>query len=339
MHGTVGTSARFGRMSASMRTRAILLLGLALGACSTYSNDPACKVGADCASGVCNANGTCEPVSTSTTSTTTETGGGGTGGTGTTSTTSVGGGGTGGALCSPNADGKIERTEVGLMAGLHATFLVGNGATFDTKGTENPDKTRVWDLDIPLPSDHKLLLETHPLDDQLWFAKDYATSLPAPDSHYAARLSDTADLLGVFEITGTKLLLHGVASSADSATATEMHFTPPVVVLDFPLTAGKTWDTLAAVSGKLSGIPIGGIYNEEYTSTVDAVGKLKTPYADFDVLRVHTRLLRFLNGASMVRHTHSFIAECFGNVATIVSQDYETSDEFTQTSEIWRFSP
>src|SRR5262249_55202372 len=162
-----------------------------------------------------------------------------------------------------------------------------------------------------------------------------ATTLPAPNNHYAARLSDTADLLGVFEITGQKLLLHGVASSADSATATEMFFNPAVVVLDFPLTEGKTWDTLAAVTGKLQGIPIGGIYNEEYTSTVDAHGTLKTPYADFQVLRVNTKLLRFLNGVWMERHTHSFVAECFGNVATIVSKDYETATEFTGTSEIW----
>lgn len=340
MHRTVGTSARIGTMAASMRTRAILVtLALALWGCTTYSDDPACKVGADCASGVCNADGTCVPASSSTSSTTT----GGAGGATTTSSTQTGTGGTGGsgggALCSPNGDGQIERVEVGLMAGLHATFLVANGATFDTMGTENPDKTRAWDLDIPLPADHKLLLQTHPLDDQLWFAGKYATTLPAPDNHYAARLSDTADLLGVFEITGTKLLLHGVASSAQTATTTELHFNPPVVVLDFPLTPGKTWDTLAAVTGTLSGITIGGIYNEQYTSTVDARGKLKTPYAEFDVLRVHTKLLRFLNGVWTERHTHSFVTECFGNVATIVSKDNELSDEFTQASEIWRFSP
>src|SRR5262249_20277272 len=151
-----------------------------------------------------------------------------------------------------------------------------------------------------------------PLDNSLWFAADYVKSLPAPPSYYAAKLSDTADLLGVFEITDASLLLLGVASSTKTGTFTEMFYTPAVTVLSFPVTQGKTWDTLAAVSGTLQGIPIGGVYNEEYTSTVDAHGTLKTPYADFQVLRVNTKLLRFLNGVWMTKYTHTFVTECFG---------------------------
>lgn len=327
-------------MAFAMRLPASFLFAFALASCTTYNDDPVCKFGADCASGICNANGTCVPESTSTSSTTGAGGATTTGSSTTTSSEGGGGTGTGGsAVCAPNDDGTIVRQEVGLMAGLHATFRVGNGATFDTKGVVNPDGSRTWDLKGALAADHTLLLETHRLDDKLWFAKDYTDTLPAPDRFYAARLSDTADLLGVFEITGTSLVLHGVASTADGPSATEMFFNPVVKVLDFPLTEGKTWDTLAAVTGKLQGIPIGGIYNEQYTSTVDAHGTLKTPYADFKVLRVNTKLLRYLNGVWMERHTQSFIAECFGTVGTIVSKDYETQAEFTNTSEIWRFAP
>lgn len=310
----------------------LFALGLLALSCATYE-EPKCRVGADCASGICNADGTCaEPATGSTSSA----GGGGS----TTSSTTSSSTGTGGSkVCSPNDDGSITRAEVPLASGLHATFLVAQGADFDTAGVKNADGSRTWDLTVPFSGDHKLLLETLPLDDKVWFAKDYYKTLPAPSTWYAAKLSDTNDLLGVFEITDTALLLHGVASQTDSSTGTEMFMNPAVTVLSFPLESGKTWDTLAAVTGKVQGIVIGGIYNEQYTSTVDAHGTLKTPYADLPVMRVHTKLLRYLNGVWMEKHTQSFVAECFGTVGTVVSNDYETSTDFTSTSEIWRFSP
>jgi hypothetical protein len=233
----------------------------------------------------------------------------------------------------PNLDGTITRQEVPLQAGLHATFEVADGATFDTAGTSNADGSHTWDLKVTFSGDHALLLETQAIDPSAWYAGDF------PGATYAARMSDQNDLLGVFKLTDSALLLLGVTSPMDGASATKLVYATPIVVLSFPLTEGKTWDTLSAVTGKVQGIPIGGVYNEEYTSTVDMHGTLKTPFADFHVLRVHTKLLRFLNGVWMTKQTHSFVAECFGTVGTILSQDNELSTEFTATSEIWRMSP
>jgi hypothetical protein len=239
----------------------------------------------------------------------------------------------------PNHDGTITRAEVPLQAGLHATFRIADNATFNTAGTAQPDGSKVWDLTVAFSGDHQLVLQTQPINDSFWFAKDYTKTLPAPPSWYAAQLSDTSDLLGIFEITDTALLLHGVASPMDGSTATELIYATPIVVLSFPLTEGKTWDTLSAVSGKAEGITIGGIYNEEYTSTVDMHGTLKTPYADLPVLRVHTKMLRFINGVWAQSQTHTFVAECFGTAGTIVSQQDETATDFTSAAEIWRLSP
>jgi hypothetical protein len=329
-------------MRAPMRLRPLLLLLLASAtafACTTFADPPKCVVGADCMSGICNADGTCAPAPTGSSGT------GGTSGattasvsasTGVTTSTGVGTGGS--AACVPNQDGTITRAEVPLAAGLHATFSVTGGVTYDTTGMKQADGSRVWDLTVAFNGDHPLVLDTLAIDPTAWYAADF------PTASYAARLSEQAadaDLLGIFKLTGSALLLLGVASTMDSASATKLIYATPIVVLDFPLTEGKKWDTLSAVTGKVSGITIGGIYNEEYTSTVDAHGTLKTPYADFPVLRVNTKFLRFLNGVSTLKYTHSFVTECFGNVGTIISNDDNTltlQPEFSTAAELWRFS-
>lgn len=327
-----------GRMAGTMLRRAALLLIAALPAlgCSPSSDFPKCLTGADCASGVCNADGTCDVTTTTSSSGTGGSGSGGAGGaTSSSSSSSSSSTGTGGGsvTCAPDNDGAITRQEMPLAAGLHATYEVADGATFDTAGASNTDGSRTWDLKVSFSGDHALLVETQALDSGAWYAADF------PGATYVTRLSDTNDLLGVFKLTNDALLLLGVASPVDGATATKLVYATPIMVLSFPLTEGKTWDTLSAVTGKVQGIPIGGVYNEEYTSTIDAHGTLKTPYSDFPVLRVHTKLLRFLNGTWMERHTHTFVTECFGTVGTIVSKDYETAVDFTATSEIWRFAP
>lgn len=302
-------------------------------ACSTYNEVTKCFVGADCASGVCRADGTCEDEGTSSSSSSSGSGSaGGAGGSTSSSSSSSSSTSSGSASCSPNKDGTITREEVPLAAGLHATFKVATDATFDTAGVAATDGSRTWDLTVPFSGDHNLLLDTTAIDPTAWYAADF------PGATYTAKLSDASDLLGVFKLTAESLLLLGVASPKDAVDATKLVYATPIVILSFPLTEGKTWDTLSAVTGKVQGIPIGGVYNEEYTSTVDAHGTLKTPYADFPVLRVHTKLLRFLNGTWMERHTHTFVTECFGTVGTVVSNDYETKVDFTSTSEIWRFS-
>lgn len=143
--------------------------GAALAACAE-SDSVKCKVGADCASGICNADGTCEPESSSTTSD------GGSGGSGAGSSsggsggaTSNGGtGGTGGdggsGACPANQDGTITAAEVPLGPGLSAKFKVAGDATFDTTGDEQAGGTRLWDFTAMLSGDHTVLAETLPLD-------------------------------------------------------------------------------------------------------------------------------------------------------------------------------
>src|SRR6185369_4022284 len=128
----------------------------------------------------------------------------------------------GGNVCSPNQDGSITRAEVPLGPGLHATFEVAENVPVDTAGAMQGDGSRAWDLSGALSGDHGELVETLPLTGQ-WFAADF------PGASYASRLSDTSNLLGVFEINDTELLLRGVASPQPGVQQTKLTYNPPVV--------------------------------------------------------------------------------------------------------------
>lgn len=299
-----------------LRTALPLLLALAAFSCSVY-DAPACHVGADCASGVCNADGTCEV---------------GTGGGSTTGTTGTGPGTGGSASCLPDHDGVIARQEVPLQAGLHATFRAAENAGVSTAGTMNPDGSRTWDLSVTFSGDHAEMVQTLPLSGQ-WFGKDY------PGASYAARLSDTSDLLGVFLLSDTALQLVGVASPTSGPMQTELHYNPAVTVLSFPLSQGATWNTFAQVTGTAQGVAIVPFYTESYQSSVDAHGTLKTPFASFDVLRVNTLMTRTAYGVVTTTRTYAFITDCFGNVANIVSNTDEIQTEFTTAAEVTRLAP
>ena len=80
-------------------------------------------------------------------------------------------------------------------------------------------------------------------------------------------------------------------------------------------------------------------YTEDYAFEVDAKGHALTPYGEFEVLRVHSELVRTIGALVTTVQTHSFVAECFGSVATVVSEDYELDKEFTDAAEVRRLAP
>ncbi len=322
----------------------MLLLLPSLGGCAA-STPGGCKVGADCASGVCNVDGTCGGAGNSTAASgSTGAGGSGAGGhestTSATSTTSsssatTGAGGSGGSAgpCSPpNNDGTITQDELPVTVGLHESFSAAASVPVDTLGKVGLGGEHVWDLSAAISGQADEKVETLPIAGQ-WFAASF------PGATYASRLSSTADLLGVFEVASGALLLRGVASPADGAQATNLAYGTPVKVLVFPIKEGGSWSTLSAVTGKVQGITVGGIYNEQYDSKVDAHGTMKTPFATFPVLRLRVDRVSFLNGVTTTSHRFVFVTECFGTVATMVSKDYEMADEFTTAAEVSRLAP
>lgn len=338
---------------------------LALFACPGPQVD--CRVGADCASGVCLRDGTCGPVEDAGTGGGAMGGGGGStgggagggmvgggsgGGGGSTGGGAGGGsvgGGTGGGGsvgCIPNDDGVIERSEVFFEPGLRATFKISGAATFDTAGTAAPDGGRSWDFTPALAGDTSRLVETKPLAGE-WYESKY------PDAGYVTELGQGSPLLGVFSATGNALYLQGVvAPNADGGT--EVHYAPWVKVLQFPLQAGGSWGTTTTVSGKYQGFVIGNaafgtglpFQEENYTSTVDRSGDALTPFSNFHTLRVRTVMVRstriytaFPFMPILTLRSFNWNTECFGTVATLTSTDNESSTEFTNAAEVRRLSP
>ncbi|MEZ4404409.1 MAG: hypothetical protein R3B06_30600 [Kofleriaceae bacterium] len=290
----------------------LISLGFAgLAACAGSDADR-CDVAADCASGYCRADHTCAPVAEADA-------------------------GTDGpdqpdaaAGCQPDHDGTVTIDELPMMAGQVARFRIATDATVDTAGQQGPSGERTWTLAANLPGDQDADAALLSPSGAWW-----AASLPT--ASYAARLSIDSALLGVMRKDAAGVALLGVVSPEAGVTRTELTYDPPVPLLPTPLGPSSAWSTTATVTGLASGIS--SFYTERYQSRVDAVGMLATPFGTFPVRRIATDLTRTVGVAVTTRRTFAFVAECYGTVATITSQDYETGAEFTNAAEVWRLTP
>jgi hypothetical protein len=302
---------------------ALLVVASVPMACASATRE--CNVGADCASGACNIEGMCVSGSD-----------GGVKGDASTdartpdtslradSPISTDG------SCIANDSGTILASQVVFMAGLHATFRIAENATVSTAGETEPDGSRNWDYSGALPGDKDVLVETLPVTGA-WYAASFA------EATYASQLTNTSTLEGLFQFTASDLLLEGVVSPDAGVTQTKLTYSPAVSTLQFPLMQGGTWSTNATVKGTADGVDV--LYTEDYASTVDAHGTLKTPLASFEVLRVGTVLTRTVGIEKTVIRSFVFVTDCYGPVATLTSKDNETSTEFTTASEIRRIAP
>lgn len=326
----------------------IAMLVLALAGCGSSGQD--CRVGADCASGICLSDGTCAPIADDGDAgldgqdgqpdggdapADLDDGGGddvidGGDAEADGDDDPDGGGDDGGITCSPNQDGIIERSEVPIRVGLRATFLVSGRTDVDTAGVEQPDGSRIWDLSGDLDGDQHVLAELRD-PTGTWFAPVF------PDATYYGKLREGEDLLGVFRATDQALQLLGVVSPDDGLLRTELTYDPPVDVLRFPLMEGSAWATEATISGTASGA--WSYYFEDYASQVDAAGELVAPYGTLQVLRVRSVMTRTVGMLVTKVRTFMFVAECFGTVAVITSTDNESEVEFTRAAEVRRLAP
>lgn len=274
-----------------------------------------CTTDTDCASGFCKADGTCGPA-------------------GIDAAMGSDGGGSGDGmsnLCNANHDGSITLAELPFMAGRMGTFRIATNAMWNTAGMSNPNGSRTWDLSGQLANDIDKVLTLGSPTAQ-WWSPDY------PSATYATELASSSDLRGVFNASSAALTMQAVVSPEGGTYKTELDYDPPAQVLALPLTAGATWSSTSTVSGYAQGVV--AAYTEKYESRVDQVGTMTTPYGDFPVLRVATVLTRTSGLATILsKRTFTWVAECFGPVATAQSQDFENGAEFTDNAEIRRLAP
>ncbi len=234
-------------------------------------------------------------------------------------------------MCSASADGSITRAQFPVGPGLHAKFRVAQNTTVNTQGTPLPDGGYLWDLSGAMSGDSDYTVTTGDLDGG-WYAGAF------PGASYVAPLSPASDLLGVFEATESNLLLLGVVSPSPGASQTELTYTPPAVLIQFPITAGASWQSTSNITGPLSGIDIVGLDSETYASTVDSTGVVITPYAGFAAQRIQTVLTRTVGATVSGSTTYLYSTACFGSVATIVSQPDLGVTNFTNASVVERLA-
>jgi hypothetical protein len=296
------------------RTLVATMLALAATTAACAGSDPArCDIATDCESGFCRADHTCAPVDTS--------------------DAGLDGSASpdGASVCQPNHDGTISRDELPMMAGQIARFrIAADATTIDSAGQIVTGGERAWALTAGLPNDQTVAVTLTPASGAWW-----ASSFPT--ASYATRLSIDSDLLGVMRLDASGLALLGVVSPEGGLTRTELSYAPPVPLIPTPLGPSASWSTTSTVSGLALGVST--FYNERYQARVDAVGTMTTPFGPFPVRRIATDLTRTVGVAVTTRRTFGFVSECYGTVASIVSQDYEAGSEFSNAAEVWRLTP
>jgi len=295
------------------RAAAAVALVVGLAACS--SSDPElCDDPTDCASGFCRADHTCAPDD--------EPDAGGTG------DGDVGGDAPLG--CTPDHDGTLTRDELVMAAGQTVTFRVASDVPVDTAGAQGAGGARTWSFTAAATGDHELDLTLLAPAGQWWAAT-------FPTASYATRLSAESPLLGVMRLDSAGVVLLGVVSPEAGLSRTELTYDPPVPIIPTPLTPNSSWNVTATVSGVASGVA--AYYTERYQGRVDAVGDAATPFGTFPVRRLAVDLTRTVGAVITTRRSFAFVAECYGTVATVASQDYESASEFTDAAELWRLTP
>jgi hypothetical protein len=188
----------------------------------------------------------------------------------------------------------------------------------------------VWDFSSPVANEVKVFDQIQSAAGQ-WWSKDF------PTASYAELLEDGQTLLGVYQVTNDKLELLGLVSEQSGLQQTELTYATPVTLLQFPVAVGDHYTSQSNITGQLNGF-FGFIGQDSYDVTVDQRGTTKVPAGSFDTLRIRINYTETVNFVPTTRITYLHMAECYGAVARVRSQDNETSNNFTQAVEYRRLA-
>lgn len=232
--------------------------------------------------------------------------------------------------CVANNDGVLERGELAFVIGATVLYASNdedvvvdpvdvNGATVEGQ--------RVWNYAAARDTDRRVLDEV--LSPQgRWWSAFY------PDATFATVIERSTQTLGVYRVSATALELLATVSS--DAGRTNLRFTPPVLVLRFPLRVGDAWEQSVNGAGTLNFTGFANV--TRYANRVDTRGEVWTPAGRFPALRLNTELDQSvpLTIFRVTRRTYTFVSECLGVVARVASVDDDTSASFTRASEYRR---
>ena len=171
--------------------------------------------------------------------------------------------------------------------GPRANFRIATNATFNTAGTSNTDGSRTWDLSVALANDAD---------------QDVALASPAgawwqPDFPRRLRGRARRRARPARRVPGRRAPASRCSASSRptaARTKTELDYDPPARISRSRSAPARRGPRRARSRATRRACFVA--YTEKYTSRVDQVGTMKTPYGTFPVLRVATDLTR--TGAS-----------------------------------------
>ena len=254
-------------------------------------------------------------------------------------------------VCVPDGDGRVSFDEfvadpsLGINA-IYTTNTPGSAVSVPSMaGTDNGDGTFSWDFGQASGADQSWSVAIAQPDD-FWFAKyfsgaTYIVGMDASESVYGAyRVNVVAE----------RLELLGMAT-ANEAEAGLLKYEQPIVVFEFPLSYGRSWQSgRVQANGHWEGTDYPANYGlagevtlqHSYGFEVDRRGDVTVPLGDFDVLRLRSnQLMEAVNSltgtfASEKMIAYFYIAECTGLVARVRSTDGETNPDFDEAAEYLR---
>lgn len=250
--------------------------------------------------------------------------------------------------CLPNLDGVIESHELAPTLNEFASYRVSpelpadsvDGFPVDLFGTVDDAGKRVWDWSAHEPSDRVAELMAVPLGEQ-WYAAHF------PEAHFALPTDAAGRIDGLYSHDEGALALHGFASSEESPAEgkTLMVYEEPILFFPFPFGLGDSWTQVGEVrDGWLRGLSPWS-QDDVYEVEVVAAGELRLPDFTFQqVLDVYTQVTIQPKAGSkegFTQHQHSFVFECFGEVARassvlVTDPDDDPGADFLTAREIRR---
>ena len=222
-----------------------------------------------------------------------------------------------GLTCTPNNNGKVERSEMLFVVPSQVKVTRGTSLTVNLTGTTTSGTTE-WDLTAAAVDDKAEVMKLVKVPS--WAAASF------PKADYSAELSQSygllfkVNLMGVFKVTSTALQSLGAVS--DTANHTKLTYSTPIETLRFPVSVGQKYTSSATVTG-LTEYTIPALMKESYAIKVLARGKAKL-YSTFSpdalLVRVDHEVYPVANPLLKVKNTVFFlVAECYGTIAHMLA--------------------